>query len=362
VKTSTSRKASVKRLGISLSRFVEQRGGVIISESDTVDYNLTDYKLPADGVTGSTLKPEPVVPRPEVHNKSNGSTVLTVIQKYEVETVLESVNEDENVLQNSFFSSFSLSNNENKMIVVKSISSEYCNSAGKWVAAKTYVGRRIGSYNYDWKLDRLSSDPEGAHITLSELAQYDVAVRTDLPAKGRVFSTLYRAHQSFPQPLKLKITFELNNGEQAIIFEEQVNEPLPLATKESRIAEYAHSQKVLHWASCDDTEKLYRLFVAVHTSNDDPNQLFVYIPIISSWSIDVRPEMFAEIAYLATKAKKAEWEMNEKWKYDAQGFSVTSTALVDVSKQVMYAIRFVLKTTTSSVTTCFAIPKLVLTN
>lgn len=70
-----------------------------------------------------------------------------------------------------------------------------------------------------------------------------------------------------------------------------------------------------------------------------------------------------KIAFLATRANQEEWPLNEvEWKHSLVPVTVQVFALVDLKNQRTYALKFALKTTTSSVTEYLLIPKFPLEN
>jgi len=350
VKTSASTIPFIKRVGLKIGRKLES-GEVSIIQSDYDDYDPNSYKLPKIIAVGpvNVIKEVPVN-KQSGENKSTGDSALQLIQKGVVE--VDQSWRRENSWWNQFMSNFSFLNNSNEKLAIRKVTSEYKDKDGKWTPfPSTILGYRQGYYNYNWNSDET--------FTMGEMDQFDMAIRSSIEITDHQIDRLRRAHKSLPQPLEIKIIFDDSKGKKSTIITTFVNDPLELVTKESRrersvssVPGKAHDC----WVQCDDINFETRLYSETFwnkenarleiCSNDTNKNKYLYLDDLK------------KIAYGAVQQKQSEVEITDLcWEREEIGLSIRVFVLVDLEKQRSYALKYVLKTTTSSCIDYYLIPK-----
>jgi len=254
---------------------------------------------------------------------------------------------------NTFMCSFSLLNSSNDSIAITKVKTEYQTKDGKWEECKTRLGNRQGFYNYYWY--------NYNNFNMDGLQQNDLAVQASIPIHAPQYDRERRAHKSLPQPLLIRVTFEDSNSRTSVITVPHVNTPLDLVTKEKRVTNRVTCSSVdgkSHdiWVHCDDPELDVRIFgegFFEHTqrrielcSNERNKNKWLYVHDLK------------KIAFGAVKENKSEVELKElHWTHSSIPLSIQCFLLVDLEGERVYGAKYVLKTTTSSVTECFLFPK-----
>lgn len=341
VKAGSDAKPIITKVELKIGKKIE-KGVETVVQDDKDRYNPSDYKLPAASKTGTSITETNSTKKTTTDAKSTGHPNIQITQCNPME--IDQTWEYDGVFNNLFYINFNILNKSDKTIAITDVIGEIYKD-NKWtsegVTCKT--GERYGFMDYRWTNENKN------YFTMSEKQQFETAVLVSIPIKAPQFDRLRRAHKSLPQPLKIRYTFIDSEGKKAEVLVEQYNDPLKLVTKQSR--EERDSKKYDFWMQCDDANMEIRIFQTVNINKEDKRIEFSQGPSNSKYFYvaDIK-----QTAYQAVKEKKTEIEIPDKW--TEKDCSATAYGVVDLKNQRMYAIKFELKTTTSTVIDYFLLP------
>eukprot|EP00727_Mastigamoeba_balamuthi_P012152 m51a1_g756 hypothetical protein (679) ;mRNA; f:533033-535453 len=241
-----------------------------------------------------------------------------------------------------FINTVTISNPTSQDLTVTAIGSE-CKIGPSFVpAAKTLAGYSCGDQMYEFR-----DSPLPLKIAANDAVKIAVSTAIDVNGTpGQSNDTRQRAHQSLPQPFRVRIVAEDAVGNKVSLVCEQANGPLNLKTE----AQVAMSvPRMFGYLQCDDTEQLTRNFVAFGVSV--LGQIVVQHP---NQSTHLR---LCDLAYYAYNAVRAGTEVFEL--ADACNNGTKVYALVDLAKQQVYGLRATMTSATGAAEGEFAVPNLV---
>jgi len=243
--------------------------------------------------------------------------------------------------QNIFYVPVRLTNSSDKPVTIIDITSSYVNQ-GETVDATAALGDGNWYTNYStWRRPYACVvEPESVE-TLTLIGQIKISGFPQIDKARRV-------HSSLPHPLvltfKLKDSLEHTRSFTVTIVSPPLN-PVTRATKEKD-----NSVKYDWWMQCDDTNAMERLWIAMIKKDDHleisrsgGNGKYLY-----------RNDILKGV-YKAIKDKKTEVEI-EDFKEDKDAIQVRAYVVVDLEANCGYAIRFSMKTSTSSLDTYRVLP------
>jgi len=247
------------------------------------------------------------------------------------------------------YSNFTALNKGNPLpFVISKITSEILSKEGKWIPTKVFVGKNGGRNWY-------SNLTEEVYLKLDPLQPLDFAVCNLIRLEEPLWEGSNRVHKNFPQPLQIKIVFYGLNQERAEIITQQGNPKMEFITKEKR-QEKHEKEPTLFYTQCDDTKLDVRMFAEVIAPLD--SKKYVIVTMDNSRSNNLYLEGFQKLAYEAVKEQKTEKDIPDcEFKSD-KGCTVKCSALVDLKKQLCYALKFSLQTNTSSSIQHYKLPVL----
>jgi len=238
-------------------------------------------------------------------------------------------------------------------IIIKSVEGHWKNKNGEWeVAPQVFKGQRSGFYTYNWDRDMTSS------WTIESKSPRPIAFGISLPIKAPQMTTLRRVHSSLPIPLEVRFTLtDVNGGKATInIFADNSHQPLDLPTKEKREAYHGKdkTRSMFAWVQCDDLEAEGRHYAEGYMIDDSWGKRFEIRHSVGSGSESYYLDGLHKLAYEATKLNQTEYIL-PNLTTKSEGYSVTSTALVDLELRRVHAFKFALTTHTSTATHTFPI-------
>jgi len=141
-------------------------------------------------------------------------------------------------------------------------------------------------------------------------------------------------------------------GSQASVIVEHINAPLQLQSREER--QNYGSGVITFWTQCDDTDLLARIWTEVRIPPDN-SRLEITTESNNRGCQYFYPHTLKKFAFAAACKGNAEEEIKELSSTDTPTKIFTS-ALFDTKAQRVYAFKFRLQTTTSSVVAHYLIP------
>lgn len=252
---------------------------------------------------------------------------------------------------NNFYLNFSFTNPGESVVTVAKVKTEYELSENNWVAAKrTAIGYKAGFYDYRWNWNT-------SNFSLDKHAIDKIAVLCSIPIQGPQVDRLRRAHHSLPYPLKIRTTFEDDQGATSFIDTVYYNGPHKLPTKES--VEKSNSKTYDFWAQLDDVETETRHYIAIARVKDSDNSEYLDIKVSpGSSTYYFYKTNLSKLAFEAVKNGKDEIEIDQLKVEGSNGVEAHAHALVNVEKKRVYAIRWTLKTASASMEECYVVKPL----
>lgn len=241
-----------------------------------------------------------------------------------------------------------IQNKSKEPISILDLSAEYEDSKQNWCPCN------------DVKLAPAVSDGAGqSHwlsntaVNLAPLKLSTFAVRVDVQVHGKPGSDnerRRRAHQSLPQPFKIRLSLQDTEGKTTSLMVEQVNDPLDLPTKE-KVKEKFDFEDLIAFVYADDCDQQERYWVAVYY--EDKSKLRVSFGdslhgcetrYVDTWLI----KKFCNEAKKSASSEIVLTEWNHTWR--------KMTALFDRKTFVLLGIRIELKTETSKTIETILLP------
>ena len=247
-----------------------------------------------------------------------------------------------------FISTVVIQNKSKEPIAILELSGEYEDSKGNWCPCE------------DVKLAPAATDGTGeshwlsnTSVNLEPLKLATFTVRADVQVHGKSGSNneqRRRAHQSLPQPCKIRLQLHDTEGKTTSLIVEQVNDPLDLPTKE-KVKEKFDCEDLIAFIYADDCDQQERYWVAVYC--EDKSKLRISFGYGLS-GYETRYLDTWLIKKLCNEAKQTasreivltEW--NHTWR--------NMTALFDRKTFVLLGIRVELKTETSKAIETILLP------
>lgn len=336
VKSLSDPRPTIKEIAVSVEGKRLSKGeDKVIQVSDEEDYDESKPLPPSKSSDKQLVQPIPV---PE----NIPMVTVQAFQRLKIEQV-DPVFADQSwaqdgVFNNNFYLNFSFSNPSETVVTVAKVKTEYEVSEGNWVAAKTAIGYKNGFYDYRWNWNN-------NNFRLDKHAIETIAILCSIPVKAPQSDRQRRAHSSLPNPLKIRTTFEDDQGAVSYIDLVNYNKQYSLPTKES-IEKY-NSKEYVSWVQLDDIEAETRHYanIALTKENEDREYLELRSSLQSSTYYFYKNDL-RKLAFDAVKNGVTEIEM-ESLKGTSAGAEAHAYALVDTEKKSVYAIKWVLSTPSS---------------
>eukprot|EP01116_Phalansterium_solitarium_P006188 TRINITY_DN18497_c0_g1_i1.p1 TRINITY_DN18497_c0_g1~~TRINITY_DN18497_c0_g1_i1.p1 ORF type:complete len:562 (-),score=118.71 TRINITY_DN18497_c0_g1_i1:513-2129(-) len=345
VKSRSDPRPAIKRVSINVGRTVTF-GDVEDVQDPADDYDPSTYTLPEQVVVGPQLVSDAVA-TPETIKIDNACAPNPVLQIRQTNAIEPDQSWERNgAYWNSLNMSFAILNKSEKVVLVSRVMVDYKAKDNEWKSLETLIGSRRGFYNYSW-------EHNGTTFRVEPMSSLDVAIQGRFEVRAPQFDRERRVHNSMPQPLELRITFEDSGDNKYVVNLQQINGQLDLVTRQKR--DQYHGRVSVFWAQCDDTEWQARSSAQVFIPED---QTYLEVHTRSNQSTYLYPAALKKLAYQAVKEGTTEAEVTDLH-YNEKCFDTHVYALVDPANTRVYALKFQLKSTTSSTTDYFLIPKLV---
>jgi len=309
-----------------------------------LDVNGLNITVPADKITGPVYTSTEPPKISDALSKSTGTLPLDVTENTKPEVEMGQYDKNGG-LDNYFMSNFDLINLGNEVLAITKVSAQYETADGQWVnmTSPVELGRRSGFYNYSWGKEN--------RFNLNPLGQMQLAICCGIAIKGPVFDRERRSHQSLPQPLKIKFTFEDAQKRTCSIIVEHVNTPRQLVTRESTEKGY---RKAEYWIQCDDTDLEARLFAGAFL---DDKQERVELRCCSGNTVYLYRKTFKKYVYKAVQGNQSEVPV-DGLAYKNAGCIGNVSVLIDLQHKKAVAVKFHLQTTTGNAIGYYKIPTL----
>jgi len=322
---------------------------VISSNMD--EYDPKTYKLPSPQITGPTYSDKDVASpkskstksttepkKEEIKSTATNKCPLIATLKHDVDIDQSWARDDQ--FDNTVFSTYHLLNKSDGKLAITKVTGQYMDKSGKWVDIDTKLCTRNQRYYY--------SSFGNNSFNMDPMQQWEISVAHPFVIQSQQAEKNRRLHKSLPQPLKLKTVFEDAQGGKCEIIIEAVNPPLELVSRSEK--ETSAGKPFEKWLQCDDTDLEIRLWTSVAIPDD---QTRVEIQLMSRGKYLYISEL-RKLAYQAVKEKKSEIELDVS--LEEKTGKIKQYALIDLKNQRTYGVKFVLTTTTSSVTDYYLLP------
>ncbi|CAF0982284.1 unnamed protein product [Adineta ricciae] len=291
---------------------------------------------------------------PRAIYECDGDSVIRLLNPANLEIEAEQkhfAHRDTGAFMNWFFIRKLVFHNSSKeTIAVLHLSGEYEDTLGNWQMCKyVMIGQPVGpnesiTFSHDVCIN----------LPASNIASYAVNMAVEAHCRpGYDENYQNRAHKSFPQPLKLRLTAHDTMGKVCRLIFEQFNSPLVLPTPERTARKLSiDAQQIVDWISVDDSETLTRIFTVLYL--DDKACLHV-VTVSSNNTWDDRYLDEDNIKSLQKKAKK---QQTAEMALENFGVSdkIQHIALFDPATFRMYALRIILLSTTSKTSKMVRLP------
>jgi hypothetical protein len=340
VKSLSDPRPIVKKFGISIENGVLVKGDVTLVQSADEDAgedpNPLPLPLPKREETLLVDPPQPTEPVP----------LLTVqgMQKLKIEQV-EKVYADQTwasrgFFNNNFFMNFSFTNPGDNVVTIAKIKTEYESAPNNWVEGKnSAIGHKQGFYDYRWNWDTQC-------FTIPSHSVEKVAFLCSIPISAPQVDRLRRGHKSLPNPLKIRLTLEDDQGATTQLEVVHHNDPYKLPSKES--VEKSQGKEFEYFVTLDDAETEIRHYISVARVQDDDTKEHIEIrSSVSSSSFYLYKTDMRRFAFSGVK-NNSELVDIEAVHQNENGSELKAYAMVDLQKKRTYAIKFSLKTETGA--------------
>lgn len=358
VKASTSKRATVREIGVKLEGGAIKFGDAVTLQSDN-PVLAKKYTVPAPKTEGPNLETEAAadanLPKEKVAPvqsfNQNGMTITATCPGVYAE---QRTGRGDEWFQCYYFS-VAFQNPDENQLTITTTKIEYQAADGNWVAAKNdnvNCGSHSGGWRFDW--DWRGSTGGKFYIRGKDVTNTALRAAFGMP-KAVPCGERRRTHRTLPQPLKLRLTFNTVEGASSILEVDQVNdEPLDLPTKASR-EKYHSGKTITQLITCDDVNAETRAFVEVFPVDVSNN--YEYVPI--GWSGG--SSKYVYLSDLRKWAYEAEGKTEVKIddiKFEEGTKKMECYGLVDPAVGSIYALRFELSSSTSKVIDHVLIPHL----
>jgi len=239
-----------------------------------------------------------------------------------------------------------LFNKSDEELAITSVTTEYQDKSGQWIPTdKCFLGSRWGSYDYSFD--------DTNNFNISSKAQQDMAIRALIKIDRPQFTARRRMHSSLPQPFVLRITFTDSNNATSVLTVTHINSKSLSDAVDSRKSEEERISHPVHfWVECDDIEGEGRIHASATSMEDDK-----YVEVcLQDRGLNLYVDDVRKLAFEGVRDNKTEVELKDKW--EEKSCSVRGYALIDLKNKRAYALKFNLKTATSSATDYYLLPVL----
>ncbi|KAL9656759.1 hypothetical protein ABK040_003026 [Willaertia magna] len=351
VATPVSVQVPIEWEGVRVKKSEREVKQVTVTVVNTVEEQPLEYfkaLIPAPIVVGDVIN-NPATPTLQKYQDSGDSDfhlLLPVEQQDQINTYV-TCNQDtfarDGKFDNYFFIpgvTITLQRDSTSILSIVKLELEYQDHNNQWNAMHTvnfgYRYQQGWNWRYQW-FDECNVNMKGG---MSDT----LAVRGAIQVTGKPGDdneTRSRAHASLPQPLKLRIRITDNEGKQRELIVEQANKPLNLPTLENRIESWdVQDKEFMKMVTCDDTDKLQRIFTAFYLSKKDKAIVLRY-SYGTYFTFDSK--VIKTLEFKAAKKEETELESHKRESSDGKWHTY---ARFDTKTGVLYAFRVTLETST----------------
>jgi hypothetical protein len=318
------------------------------NEGDEDDFEAV-YKIPEPKRTGNDIY-EPTGLQVTTYSDEGDSPLSIVRQPEKKVEANQQYYATDGKFKNYFtVPELTISNKSGDTLSVVSTTMEYEDSDKSWKpCTEVAIGTSYNGYygrEYQWF-------ENGTSFNMEKNETINLSVSGAVTVTGTPGSTNFlraRAHQSLPQPLKLRVTMTDINGKQKSIVVEQLNRSLDLYTKDSVKSSWSLEKDIDYFVYCDNTDTLDRTFVALYRANENELTIRLSSGYYYTWD----KKTIKSYAYSAKEKNVSELELP-----DMSSDSIKLSLLVDLERTHGYALRIQLQTGTGSVDETVLLPPL----
>jgi len=344
VKVCADSQPLIKQISFSTSPFAPGKEELIQKS-----WNAPDVKvdMPKDVSTGGVITDPPLDPPKKTKsndfndNKSSGGSTLVFEQ---IDEVFAEQRGGYEKFDQSFYCEFLVSG-EVKETCLKNIKSEYKDKKGEWQPFdETTAGSKSGFYNYRMNYQK--------PYTNYKCVGQRVATRSYINIKKPMLVPQRRAHDMFPCPLEIRITFEDDKSKTTSITVTYTNGPMEANYLKTK-AYLEKSKEITKYFKCDDTSCASRLSYGVTESKDRYDASVVEISFSQGSGGNLNKNSLREIGYTATEPLVP---LDYPSVFDKEPYVAKAFAMVSLEHKFVYGIKFEMKTSTSSTVAHYKIP------
>lgn len=332
VKSLSDARPMIKEIPLTIENNEIQKGEARVVQFADDDATVDERPLPPSKKEENPIVNGPPVPTP-VPLES-----VTAFQKLKIAQV-EQVFADQSwakdgQFSNSFYINLSFTNPNDTIVTIVKVKTEYLVGT-EWKAGNdTAIGHKAGFYNYRWNWNTTNFSVDAHQVE-------QVAVLCGINIKAPQVDRLRRAHYSLPSPLKIRVTFEDDQGSSSALEVDYYNPPHELPTKES--VEKYNSKKYDFFVTLDDREAESRNYIAIGKIEENADKEYLEVKISGSGSTYYYYQTeFRKLAFDGVTKGTDTVEM-DNLKMEKNGVEVRAYALVDLAKRKVWALKFVMK-------------------
>lgn len=193
------------------------------------------------------------------------------------------------------------------------------------------------------------------NLNFTKTETQTVALAVQIKLKGEIAQDTKRIHKKLPQPLNIKFHIIDQDQKMTSHIIQVANPPKLYHTKES--VEKSERIKNGNWCCCDDTEHETRNYAIIYRKLDKISLRLYFNSMSNTW--DFIMDDFKSIGFKATQENVKEYEMSNMCKRnDTLKHYVNVYFLIDFEREMPYAFKIVMKSSTSSITHYCLIPSI----
>lgn len=258
--------------------------------------------------------------------------------------------EDGNEWDNVFSATINVTNTSEERLTITETYGEYLNHGNEWVRCDDVtITKTFFPGMYKWKLG-------SQNFSLSPTFTDNLTAELSIKFSGQVSNYCQpgRAHSSLPQPLQLRVTFVTAEERRSASLRFEQGNPVVIPTRELREKEW--KGEMLFYIFADDVNELTRADAAIYHDIHGKLCYRCATEATAEAPIPLWPHLH-HAAFHAKQLLQREYELTELKSENGQT-SIQVYAMVDPEVGITYALKVVIRTSTSSATGYFLIPYL----
>eukprot|EP01112_Ceratiomyxa_fruticulosa_P016660 TRINITY_DN5071_c0_g1_i1.p1 TRINITY_DN5071_c0_g1~~TRINITY_DN5071_c0_g1_i1.p1 ORF type:complete len:647 (-),score=171.47 TRINITY_DN5071_c0_g1_i1:52-1992(-) len=349
LKSSSEPTPQVKRVDFSIKNGKLVKGDISVVTEKEKEGPSQAVKLPQESYEGPTF---PVIEKepPVEFGKLVGDLPLKG-EEYEKICADQSWARG-GVFNNYFYVHVQFTNAGDNPVSIVKIKGQYEKTPGEWLDIQAVWGDKRGFYNYSWYWNDES-------LEIPAHKSFKIPFNLVIPVESPQFDKNRRASRVLPSPLKLRVILENDAGITSSLNAVYHNPPYDLPTKASR--QERDGKQFEFWLQADDTISEGRVFahVARGEESDGNQRIEVAVSENSGSTYYYYKSNLKQMEFNAKKSGQSEIPIEDLC-VEKDGRKTEVFALVDTSKPTggLYALKFVLKTLSSSATGYYPVPTL----